>query len=334
MFCTRKCTAYSTLLVLLPLILTAIFLIAFGVIFHLNAAKSTDQVVISTSSSLGHAGANSTVFIKPNCYDSLSTENVIIHSNRFTNALIYKGHRDKLQYMTYSFVKKNRLKDYESFQDDRFPLNYIIGDAPVYTVGNGSLRYIISARVNGNFTFIFKFCLFDNFNDYLIMAKTGHIANTLQCHQINETVNGQVFDFSLNDTGFYYVAAVVSTENVYINVSVHGSLTIVDTDVLEQQNCTLSEDNFNCTISILELDSNELICVFIDSNFLKEVNVTLEVTTRDKLPVTLRNLDSLIVMSFAIITFCSSICLSTSVVIYVFWRYKKSKRDSDRYNIL
>ena len=306
----------------------------FGVIFHLNAAKNTDQVEISKSSSLGHAGANSTVFINPNCYNSLSTENVIIHSNRFTNALIYKGHRDTLQYKTYTFVKNDRLKDYKSVQDDKFPLNYNKEDAPVYTVGNGSLTYIISAKVNGNFAFIFKFCLFDSFNDYWIMATRGHIANMLQCHQINETVNGQVFDFSLNDTGFYYVAAVVSIENVHINVSIHGILTIIDTDVLQQQNCTLSEDNFNCTISILELDSNELICVFIDSNVLKEVNVTLEVTTTGKHPVTLRNVDSLIVLSFAIMTFCSSICLSTSVVIYVFWRYKKMKRDSDRYNIL
>lgn len=306
----------------------------FSVIFHLNAAKKPDKVVISNSSSLGHAGANSTVFIKPNCYDSLSTEKVIIHSNRFTNALIYKGHRDTLQYMTYSFVKNDRLTDYKSFQDDRFPLNYIKGDAPVYTARNGSLTYIISAMVNGNFSFNFKFCLFDSFNDYRTMIGRGHIANTWQCHQINKTVNKKVFDFFLNDTGFYYVAAVVSIENVLINVSVHGSLTIVDTDGLEQQNCTLSEDNFNCTVSILELDSNELTCVFIDSNILSEVNVTLDVTTRDKVPVALKNLDGLILMSFAIITFCCSVCLFTSVVIYAFWRYRKFKRESDRYNVL
>ena len=165
LFCTVKCTVCSILLVVIPLVITILSISGFVVFYN-----GLQHISLT---SIHNIGGNTSVIIEPNCYNPFWIKNVIISNakeygiqNEPMTVTFHKTRKDTLHYTT-KRLRKRMFNYNPNAVNYHSPMNYFLGNVPIYSAGNSTITYTFSARADVNFTICpLELHMFNNYQEF------------------------------------------------------------------------------------------------------------------------------------------------------------------------
>ena len=251
----KFCCITISIVVILVLIVLLFSFLALTVIHGISPYNNNIPVSI---------GANTTVPLDKNCFDSDFISSIAITSDPYVDAEVYTIDSSNVHYTTVQLPNKTVLID-NPYDDNTIGLNYYGGVDPLYTNGIGNITLNLSTfslNVNSNCSLeIFLFdnrSSFDAFIDSSIDHVTGYVDKS-RCIPVNGTVQLYTIHFNLPAGSFYYIGASIRKSVLY---SFTLSPRIVAVNVSQIiPSCSLSSDINRCDIKIERQFSNR-VCVF------------------------------------------------------------------------
>lgn len=272
--------------------LSTISAVALVSILYVTLTSYTDVNISDPRNTSHMIGLNTTILL--GCYDPQITDQVDISNlDIIDSAVVYKTREDRIN------VYNKTLTNISIFNSSIYfyspvPVSYFDPQEPIYTAKDGGFMTYSIRLINRNVTrptCAMRMVVLKSEQDYLSYIKVTRDPNdplppgyyAKACVADNGTYS---FTFQLEPNSFYYfVVAIV--ENVIINVTASGSLSVYSHPASDQDNhCTLSTSDPNpCPIDINDRRSREndnQVCIFGESRCGQEGKVGLYITFMSK----------------------------------------------------
>ena len=325
------------LLVVLPLLLTILFISGF-VVFY-NGLQHI------TLHSVHDIGGNTSMNIEPNCYNSFWTKEVTISNIKgykhdlATRVTFYKTkkstlHKTSKQLNTIKFFYNPNGVDYRS------SMNYFLGNVPIYSAGNGTITYTFIARADINFTICpLELHIFDDYQKYSQYLQHSYdyynspISNpNCTLTSVNSTLQKFIVNFHLHPNTFYYFAVGLAS-SLYVNITISGILEEFRVSDLTPEKCFINSYASTRSCSFLVANSaisltQDYICLLAHSNNINRGNVTVDVALAKW------NAGSVICILFSFVTCFVTIGIIFSLILFITRHIKKESAMIARYNDL
>ena len=230
---------------------------------------------------VGHIGGNSVVLFQPNCFNPQWIQKVIVFNltvvdqhvpKSLANFQFYKTQCSNLKYETYCLQRKTLYSQVRVSYNQSFDASYYYPEkgeqVPMYTAGYGNLTYLINLEYRTSpISCPLELYLFNDHYHYTqllsLMPPSGYVNK--EC--IINTGWNEVF-FSLNESGFYYVAFSVM-KDVQFTIEASAELTRYNVSLLSEENCLLSStsvSNSSCSFMISDSFNLEPIALLAATN--------------------------------------------------------------------
>ena len=323
-------------MVVIPLVITILSISGF-VVFY-NGAQHISL------HSVHNIGGNTSVIIEPNCYNPFWIKEVIISNakeygiqNEPVTVTFHKTRKDTLHYRTKQLRK--RMFNYNpNFVTYRSPMNYFLGNVPIYSAGNSTITYTFSTRADVNFTICpLELHIFDDYQKYSQYLRhsydyyNGPISSpNCTLTSVNFTLQNFIANFHLYPNTFYYFA-VGFTEDLYVNITISGNLEVFQVSDLIPEKCVLKSSTPSCTFPIAHSSvsyAQDYLCLLAQFSDNNQGNVTVDVT------LSKWNAGSVTCLSFSIVSIIVTFCIVLALIMFKIWRIKKEIAIVSRYSDL
>ena len=227
------------------------------------------------------------MIIEPNCYNTLWIKEVTIsnvkgYENYPVKVTLYKTSKGTLDYIAQQ-PKQVNLKYNPVYINYCTPFNILYGDAPIYSVGNGTLMYTFSFRADVNFTVCpLELHIFDNYKNYNhYLSSTDRLnshTTSKDCtiSSVNTTLQKHIVLYHLYPNTFYYFAVGLA-RHLYVSVTITGKLEEYDNSDLTSEKCVLTFNVTSCMVRVTDSiisDTQDYICLLARSSSENRGNIT------------------------------------------------------------
>jgi hypothetical protein len=289
--------AISSLLIILLLLLSIVIPVA---------------VLSSLTNSIISIGGNA--IINAGCYTNAFYTSITIIGNIDYSGIVYVAPADPLdvQYIDVLLDNKSYVNS-ARYADTRISFNYYDGVSPVYTARDaGYLFFDMVARtelptINDCQLELY---LFNNEANYILFLQadppsiTGYVKSS-GCFPVNEHVRSFSFNFSLPQSGLYYVGCAIK-HGVIVNSTRYASVVLPNVTSLDPK-CSINARDSQCLISIDY--SNTCLFISSESSILHQLSLRKDWNIGIIIVIIIAALFIMIVL-FMPLCLCFSICIA------------------------
>ena len=257
-------------------------------ILYISLTSYTDVNIRDPYNTSHTIGLNTTILL--GCYDPQIIDQVDISNlDIIDSAVVYKTRGDRINVYNKTLTNTSIFNSTNYFRSP-VPVSYFDRYEPIYTAKDGGFMTYSIRLINRNATrptCAMRMIVLKSEQDYLSYTNAARDPNdplpasyyAKACVADNGTYP---FTFQLEPNSFYYFVVEI-VENVIINVTASGSLSVYLHPASDQDNhCTLSASDPNpCPIDINDRRSREndnQVCIFGESRWGQEGKVRLYIT--------------------------------------------------------
>ena len=208
------------------------------------------------------AGGNVFISLQSNGFDTEVVKGLNVMPQSVDNDTFYyirscNGENESIK----SRILPLRIHSIASNQQQPVPVNYYNGDIPIHTINTGSITYA------ANYTKSFCFRVFNDISRYQsYIANPDTSRNTgISDFCLHQSTGGHSNGtLLLNETGFYFIAAVIGEQSSDALIQLNISANITSYYSSNSDSCSFSDAERSCYIDISS-HKGKSICVYIQS---------------------------------------------------------------------
>lgn len=221
------------------------------------------------------AGGNVFISLHSNGFDTEVVKGLSVKPQSVDNDVFYYIQSCSVESIKTSFLPV-RIRSIASILNQQQPIsvNYYNGDIPIHTINSGSITY------SANYTKSFCFTVFTDISRYQsyianpdISRNTG-ISNFCLRQSTGGHSSGTLL---LNETNFYFIAAVISEQSSDMLIKLNISANITTYSDSNINSCLLSDTKRSCYIDISSYKGRS-ICVYIQSEKYQSITYSVSHT--------------------------------------------------------
>ncbi|XP_019854044.1 PREDICTED: uncharacterized protein LOC109583240 [Amphimedon queenslandica] len=219
------------------------------------------------------AGGNVFISLHSNGFDTEVVKGLRVMPQSVDNDVFYYIQSCNVKSIKTSFLPL-RMHSIALNQQQPIPVNYYNGDIPIHTLNTGSITY------SANYTKSFCLTVFNDISRYQSYIANSDISrNTgISTFCLHRSTGGHSSGtLLLNETNFYFIAAVISerSSDTFIKLNISANITTYSDSNIDS--CSLSDTERSCYIDISSYKGKS-ICVYIQSEKYQSITYSVSHT--------------------------------------------------------